>query len=353
MKIKSPITPWQALLGSLLVVLALTVESSDFVNGQILINSNRILLLFINYLLWSLSIQFIYDWLAVIDLKYSSIFKSFLPRFLTLVVIHLLISNVIFSAIKLLSVDQSFESTFNELFKVLPQALISRIIDLSVIVGILKVVAGQKRISAQQLEMSNLQNQLTQTKLDMLQMQLNPHFLFNALHAVHSLIGYDNGKSKKLLLNISNLLRKILELGNQQLIPLNEELEFFKTYLSIEQERFHDRLTTEFIIPPETEECLVPSLLLQPLLENALKHGIAPLEGPGEIRLSVVADSNTLSLALLNTISLEHTANVSMGIGLKNVSNRLETLFPNEHKFSAQRESNSFIVKIVIPKHDI
>ncbi len=353
MKTQSPISHWQALLGSLLVVLALTVESSDFANGQLLINSNRTLLLLINYLIWSLSIQLIYLWLAKIELTYASFIKVFLPRFLALVLVQLLISNIIFSGIKLAIIDQSFASSFNELFRVLPRALVSRIIDLSVIVGILKVVAGQKRISAQQLEMSNLQNQLTQTKLDMLQMQLNPHFLFNALHAIHSLIGYDNEKSKKLLLNISRLLRKILELGNQQLIPLSEELEFFRTYLSIEEERFHDRLKTEYAIDPDTEKFLVPSLILQPLLENALKHGIALLEGPGEVKLVTSADSDMLTLELRNTISLENSAYVSMGIGLKNVSNRLETLFPNHHEFSAQGQENSFIVKIRIPKHDI
>nr|WP_255552022.1 histidine kinase [Roseivirga sp. E12] len=187
----------------------------------------------------------------------------------------------------------------------------------------------------------------------MLQMQLNPHFLFNALHAIHSLIGYDNEKSKKLLLNISRLLRKILELGNQQMIPLNEELEFFKTYLSIEEERFHDRLSTDYNISPESLDCFVPSLLLQPLLENALKHGIALLEDPGRIQLKTFLGDDVLNIELSNSISSENSAEVSMGIGLKNVKNRLQTLFPDNHEFSAQKVEDDFVVKIIIPKHDI
>jgi LytS/YehU family sensor histidine kinase len=215
------------------------------------------------------------------------------------------------------------------------------------------VLDGQKKISAQQLEMSDLQNQLTQTKLDMLQMQLNPHFLFNALHAIHSLIGYDNEKSKKLLLNISNLLRRILELGNQQLIPLSEELEFFKTYLAVEEERFHDRLSTHYDIDPNTINCQVPSLLLQPLLENALKHGIALVEGTGKISLFAHIDQDRLTIELSNTISPEHTAKTSTGIGLENVANRLDTLFPNRHKLSTEKTATEFSIKISIPSHDI
>ncbi|MBO3697395.1 histidine kinase [Roseivirga sp. E12] len=353
MESKSPISYWQALLGGLLIVLTLTVESSDYVDGQFLINSNRTILLLINYIIWPLSIQWIYTALVKIDLNYSSFFKTFLPRFLAFVIAQLIVSNAIFSLLKLILIDQSIASSMGGLRAVLPQAITSRIIDLSVIVGVLKVVAGQKRIAAQKLEMSNLQNQLTQTKLDMLQMQLNPHFLFNALHAIHSLIGYDNEKSKKLLLNISRLLRKILELGNQQMIPLNEELEFFKTYLSIEEERFHDRLSTDYNISPESLDCFVPSLLLQPLLENALKHGIALLEDPGRIQLKTFLGDDVLNIELSNSISSENSAEVSMGIGLKNVKNRLQTLFPDNHEFSAQKVEDDFVVKIIIPKHDI
>lgn len=353
MKHKSPIQYWQSLLGGLLIVLLLMIESSSYVDGQLQVNGNRTLILVINYLIWSFSIHFIFQYLVVNELTYSSFFKSFLLRFLVIVIVQLLVSNLILSTVKLIVLDQSFSNSIEEFLSVLPRAFTSRIIDLSVILGILKVVDGQKKMNAQRLEMSDLQNQLTQTKLDMLRMQLNPHFLFNALHAIHSLIGYDNEKSKKLLLNISNLLRKVLELGNQQFLPLSEELEFFTTYLSIEQERFHDRLTTHYDIPENTLQCQVPSLLLQPLLENALKHGIAPLEGPGEIRLSILMNQDTLAILLRNTISPENTTEASTGIGLQNVNDRLETLFPNRYKLSTEKTATEFIVKISIPTDGI
>lgn len=353
MKNKSPIGYWQSLLGGLLIVLLLTLESSGYVNGQLQVNGDRTLLLLINYLIWSLSIHWIYQYLVVDEITYSNFLKSFLPRFLGLVIAQLLISNFLLYTVKFVVIDQSFGNSMEEFLSVLPRAITSRVIDLCVIVGILKVLDGQKKISAQQLEMSDLQNQLTQTKLDMLQMQLNPHFLFNALHAIHSLIGYDNEKSKKLLLNISNLLRKILELGNQQLIPLSEELEFFKTYLAVEEERFHDRLSTHYDIEPNTMNCQVPSLLLQPLLENALKHGIALVEGTGKISLYTHIDQDQLTIELSNTISPEHTAKTSTGIGLENVANRLDTLFPNRHKLSTEKTATEFSIKISIPSHDI
>lgn len=352
-KKKSPVSYRQSLLGGLLIVLLLTLESSNYIDGELQINRNRTLFLLINYLFWSLTVPWIYQSLVVVELTYSLFLKSFSPRFLGFVIAQLALSNFTFAVVNLIAINQSFTTSIQELLSVLPRAITSRIIDLSVVVGILKVIDGQKKISAQNIEMSNLQNQLTQTKLDMLQMQLNPHFLFNALHAIHALIGYDNQKSKQLLLNISGLLRKILELGNQQLVPLSDELEFFKTYLSIEEERFHDRLSTNYLVSPNTTNCLVPSLLLQPLLENALKHGIALLEGTGEINLSTSIDQNRLRIELKNTRGIENSVDTSTGIGLKNVANRLETLFPNAHELLIDKTANDFTVTIIIPVHDI
>lgn len=350
---KSPIALWQALLGGILIVLLMVIESSNYVEGQLQVNANRAILLLINYLIWALCIHLIYRVLLSGELTKKTFFRQFLPRFLMIVILHLALSNLVFALVKYLAIGQSFSRSLDGLIIVFPRALASRVIDLTVITGILKVLDAQKSIAAQKLEMSELQNQLTQTKLDALQMQLNPHFLFNALHAIHALIGYDNDKSKKMLLQVSRLLRKILELGNQQLIPFEEELAFFETYLSIEQERFHDRLVTEYQIEDAVKDCHVPSLLLQPLLENSLKHGISSLEGSGTILLEAHLQEERLLIRLSNTFNPDYQAKESTGIGLTNVSKRLETLFPDDFRFETWQSADTFIVTIDLPKHDL
>lgn len=350
---KGPITFWQALLGGVLIVLLMTIESGNVVEGQLHINANRSLLLLVNYIIWAIGIHHIYRVLLSKELNRSAFIRQFLPAFLIIIILQLMLSNLVFFFIKFLAVGRPFAESLNELWQVLPQALVSRVIDLTVIVGILKVVDSQQRITAQKLEVAELQSQLTQTKLDALQMQLNPHFLFNALHAIHALIGYDNDKSKKMLLQVSRLLRKILELGNQQMIAFEEELTFFETYLSIEQERFHDRLVTRYHVDNEVKNCYVPSLLLQPLLENALKHGISSLEGSGEITLEAHTRNERLLITLSNTFNPHYQAKESTGIGLNNVKKRLETLFPDDFQFETNQNEDTFTVTIDLPKHDI
>lgn len=350
---KSPINTWQALIGGLLIIILVTIDTSSYVDGQIKINSNRTLFLLINYVVWSASITLIYKYLLSYELNRKQFISIFIPRFLAIILTQFLVSNVIFLIISLSLYDQSVSSNLLDLLKILPKASVSRIIDLLVITGILKVVDSQRRISAQKFELAEVKNQLTQSKLDALQMQLNPHFLFNALHAIHSLIGHDNRKSRKMLLEISQLLRKILELGNQQLISLEEELELFKTYLAIEEERFHDRLTVTYEIDPQVKDTLVPSLLLQPLLENALKHGISLMEGKGEICLNIAHSAKSLNITLGNSYDPNTSAEASTGIGLQNIRKRLETLFPNDFKLSTEAQPDWFEVKINIPRHDI
>lgn len=350
---KSSIKIWQALLVGLLIVILMTLQSSSIYDGQLAIKGNGTILLLINYTLWALLINIIHKSFMSVEWKGLSILTKLLPRFIGLLIFQLFISNLLFSLYKLSVGGIPLNESLDVLINVLPKALASRAIDLLVITGILKIIDTQRRLNSQKLELSQVKNQLTQSKLDALQMQLNPHFLFNALHAIHSLIGHDNQKSRKMLLEISQLLRKILELGNQQLISLEEELELFKTYLAIEEERFHDRLKVVYEIDSGAKDTLVPSLLLQPLLENALKHGISLMEGKGEINLKVELSPNHMNITLGNTYDPNISATESTGIGLKNVQERLETLFPNEFELVIKGELNWFCVKISIPRHDI
>ena len=131
-----------------------------------------------------------------------------------------------------------------------------------------------------------LATELVQARLQALRMQINPHFLFNTLNTISALIHENPDAAERMIVRLSELLRRTLDRGDVQEVPLREELEFLKSYLEIEQMRFPDRHTVTFDIEPKTTELLVPHLILQPLVENALRHGIMPREEAGRIEIS-------------------------------------------------------------------
>jgi two-component sensor histidine kinase len=131
-----------------------------------------------------------------------------------------------------------------------------------------------------------LATELVQARLQALRMQINPHFLFNTLNTISALVHENPEAAERMIARLSELLRRTLDRGDVQEVPLREELDFLRGYLEIEQMRFPDRLTVTFDIEPKTNELLVPHLILQPLVENALRHGIMPREEAGRIEIS-------------------------------------------------------------------
>jgi len=157
-----------------------------------------------------------------------------------------------------------------------------------------------------------------------LRMQLNPHFLFNSLHSIAALATRDGPRAREMCVRLAAFLRIGLGLGGRQSIPLREELALAKSYLEVEQVRFGARLRVEADIDPECEECEVPALVLQPLVENAVKHGVAGLVEGGSIRLSAARTGGSVSIVLENAFDAEAPAPRKMGLGLAHVRRRLE-----------------------------
>ncbi|MEX1181796.1 MAG: histidine kinase [Gemmatimonadota bacterium] len=203
-----------------------------------------------------------------------------------------------------------------------------------------------------QLRATRLEANLAQATLDSLRMQLNPHFLFNTLNtiSVMALKGERHGVVRMLAL-LSDLLRLSLQ-NTQQVVSLRQELEFLDHYLEIEQVRFRDRLTIERDIEQDALDAEVPSLLLQPLVENAIHHGIARRAGPGTVRLEAgIVTGEVLELRVLDTgVGLGAPAGDSTGLGLSNTRARLEQLYGDRHELElTDRPGGGACVTVRLP----
>jgi len=148
------------------------------------------------------------------------------------------------------------------------------------------------------LETSQLETKLAQAQLDALKMQIHPHFLFNTLNSISVLIRDDAKAANRMLVRLSELLRAALKSGNSPEVSLKDELEFLRGYLEIEQTRFQDRLQVDFDVDKETLDAKVPNLILQPLVENAIKHGIAPLATAGKITIETRRQNGFVQLSV-------------------------------------------------------
>lgn len=178
-----------------------------------------------------------------------------------------------------------------------------------------------------------LKNDLAEARLREMQNRLQPHFLFNALNSISALILVDPAKADEMVTRLANLLRRVLVAGEQNLIPLREELDLLRDYLAIEQVRFSDRLSVEESVDDSAMPCLIPPLILQPLAENAVKHGIEAKSSPSTIRiLAGIEGPDQLVIRIIDDgIGSEMSGGEpGLGIGMDSVRGRLETVFPGD-----------------------
>lgn len=203
-----------------------------------------------------------------------------------------------------------------------------------------------------ELHAAELERHLTEARLQALQMQLNPHFLFNTLHAISSLMHKDVEAADRMLVRLGDLLRHALEATDRQEVTLREELDFLARYAEIEQTRFGDRLKIRIDVAPETLEALVPNLVLQPLLENAIRHGIEPNGGEGRISVQARRANGVLSLAVADNGEGLPEGMLVEGVGLSNTRARLAQLYAERHRFALQNAADGgLVVSIDIPFH--
>jgi two-component system sensor histidine kinase AlgZ len=188
-----------------------------------------------------------------------------------------------------------------------------------------------------------------EAELAALRTQLNPHFLFNSLHSISTLATHDGSRARLMCLRLADFLRSSLGLGSHDTIPLGEELALAKSYLEVEQVRFGDRLRVVEEIDAACRQCAVPALLLQPLVENAVKHGIAGLVEGGAIRLAVEHSGSAVAITVENGFDADMVVPRGLGIGLTHVKRRLEVRYGEAATFDARAFGDLYRVVLRFP----
>lgn len=220
------------------------------------------------------------------------------------------------------------------------------------IVGLSHALLYYRESRFRALRTAQLETKLIEAQLKTLQQQLHPHFLFNALHAISALMHTNVEAADRMLIQLSDLLRITLEhLGSQE-ITLEAELAALSKYVEIEQTRFADRLHVRFDVQPETLDTRVPSLLLQPLVENSIKHGVARKAGPGHIDIIARREGDKLHLEVRDDgvgLSEDALTALQKGIGVSTTRARLQHLFGADFRFEFHRLSQGLSVLIAVP----
>jgi two-component system, LytTR family, sensor kinase len=206
----------------------------------------------------------------------------------------------------------------------------------------------QRRLRQREIASLKLEKSLAQASLHALALQIQPHFLFNTLHTIGGLVR--KGQSEEaiqMIAGLSDLLRYSLDNAGRHLVPLARELDVLRRYLAIQRIRFPDRLQVTIDVPDELGRALVPAMMLQPLAENAIRHGIEPSAAPGCIEVSARREGDELRIELWNTGAVADAAR--SGIGLDNTRARLEQLYGGRHRFSLRDQRGGVLAGMILP----
>lgn len=221
------------------------------------------------------------------------------------------------------------------------------------ILGVRYAIEYYQKYRERELRASQLETRLAQARLQVLKMQLHPHFLFNTLNAISELVYKDPESAEQMITNLSDLLRLSLENVGVQEVPLKQELDFLNKYVEIEQTRFHDRLRLSMDIEPETLDARVPNMILQPLVENAIRHGIGMRSSGGSIEIGADRENGMLHLFVRDDgrglLNGEQQA-LKEGVGLANTRARLAHLYGATHRFDLKNSpGGGLTIDLAIP----
>ncbi len=278
-----------------------------------------------------------------------------IPAFVLSSAMHSAAATVIVLTVQPWDTSDSSPMTFWPRFLLrLKSSLATDLIVYGGIVGLCYAIDYYRKYREREFMATQLEGQLARAQLDSLRMQLHPHFLFNTLNGIVGLVRDNkNEAAVNMLVGLSDLLRHALERSDQQEVELKEELSFIKLYLNIQQMRFSDRLQIEFDIDGSTTKAMVPNLFLQPLVENALRHGIARSTEAGSIKISARRENGSLHIRVADNgagLPVDWQLKTNCGIGLANTAARLQQLYGDNHRFDIHnRDEGGVEVEIVMP----
>jgi two-component system LytT family sensor kinase len=211
----------------------------------------------------------------------------------------------------------------------------------------------EREMADRQSREAVLQQQVTEAELRALRAQINPHFLFNSLNTIANLIATDPPRAEVMTLRLARVFRYVLANSSRQMVSVREEMEFLRTYLDIEEARFGSRLLVEFNVSPEVALSSVPSLILQPVVENALRHGLGPRPGPGKLKISATCEGDLLCLAVEDDGVGPGARNDDApgGVGLRNIVQRLTALYRDDARLTIQPAlPEGTLVTLLLPR---
>lgn len=216
--------------------------------------------------------------------------------------------------------------------------------------AVLESLASQKRRERADAELRTVQHELDQQRLQGLRAQLEPHFLFNTLNAISGLVrGDDRALAVKALGELSALLRYALSSTQRDWVTMGDELAFVDQYLALQRLRYGDRLMVERTVQAASADADCPPLLLQPLVENAIRHDLERHEGASDIRLRVATDGPTVQVEVSNTLRAAAPPNPGLGLGLAATRDRLQLLYGERARFTAGAAGDRFVVTLRLP----
>lgn len=257
-------------------------------------------------------------------------------------------------------IDVSVYSALTRVFAPEPRPVLPMLFTLAtfntITYGMIAVVTTvldyQDAFRERSLRAARLEAQLALAQFQALRAQLHPHFLFNALNAISALIHKDATRADRMLARLSELLRLAIDTAATPEVRLIDEIEFVKRYLEIERMRFGDRLDVRVDLSVETYDAMVPNMLLQPLVENAVRHGVAPHPGPGRVEITAARDGQRLGIVVRDTgagISAKTPNEERSGVGLRTTRERLEKLYGMAQELALVNVPGGFETRVMLP----
>jgi signal transduction histidine kinase len=303
-----------------------------------------------NYLLWALYALAVFQLARLFPLEQLSWPYALLvhvPACVLLAMLRLALEGWISRFFPLYAaLPLSFLDIFHRLFTTKFPSLI---LVYWLLLGVHHAVAYYRKYRERELTASQLEARLAQAQLQVLKMQLQPHFLFNTLHAISALMHQDVELADRMLARLAELLRSALDSAGTQEVPLSQELDFIKPYLEIEQARLGPRLSVQLDIDPEVLDVPVPNLILQPLVENAIRHGIVPCAEAGCIGIRARREGEFLRLQISDN-GAGLSSNYVEGVGVFTTRARLRHLYGNTHDFVLKSGPNGgVVVDVALP----